>query len=190
VTTQSPKELRQILSQKAKPIDFPLTPQVRYFIVDMKKYYRLMNKPVGLAAPQVGKPWRIIIIEITEEMKKYRDNVFKLLPLTAMINPSYTPIHPPRKYKDWEGCFSVPDKMGEITRYFAIRYQYFDENGYKVIGSARGLLARVIQHEVDHLNGILFPKRATKGDRYGAYERLIKIRMRELKRSRETKDKK
>jgi len=74
--------------------------------------------------------------------------------------------------------------MGEVTRLFAILYQYYDENGYKVIGSARGLLARVIQHEIDHLNGILYPSRVSKGHRFGDFNRLIKIRMRELKESR------
>jgi len=173
-----------VLRQRASAIKFPLTPEQRYFVSDMKLYFNSIETPVGLAAPQLGKSWRIIIVQIIEKFEKYRNDVFTLLPPTIMINPSYTSIKSKGEKQGWEGCFSVPDKMGEVSRYFAIKYQYQDEQGKRIIGTAKGLLARVLQHEIDHLNGVLYFDHVTKADRFGSYKELIKVRMRELEQSR------
>ncbi len=78
------------------------------------------------------------------------------MPLTVLLNPGYTPITTAGKTKDWEACYSVPDKMGEVYRYTEIDFHGFTETGERIQRSARGLLARIIQHEVGHINGELY----------------------------------
>lgn len=174
----------EVLRNRTKDLQFPLDPKInkfieefKYFFADMKSPY---GKPAGLAAPQVGHSLRIMIIQVPEEAKAIRKDVFEVLPPTVLINPFYEPIVAEGKNKDWEGCYSVPDKMGEVYRYTAINYQAFLPNGEKFAGLARGFLARLFQHETGHLNGELYTDLIGSDCRFGSIEEMMPIRKQEL----------
>ncbi|MDQ8039682.1 MAG: peptide deformylase [Rickettsiella sp.] len=149
-----------VLRKSAEPVLFPLDNKTKEFIETFKTFFAGLKspygKPAGLAAPQVGYSLRIIIIQIPPEAKEKRKDVYDTLPPTVLINPTYVPIINAGESKDWEGCFSVPDKMGEVYRYKQIRYEAFKVDGKKITGVAKGFLARLLQHEIGHLNGELY----------------------------------
>ncbi|MBU0636691.1 MAG: peptide deformylase [Patescibacteria group bacterium] len=108
---------------------------------------------VGLAAPQIGKNIQLIVLHTQNGQLNFLN--------PKIIKKSWT------KILDNEGCLSVPEIYSQVKRYKNITCQYFDETGKKLILNAEGLLARVIQHEIDHLNGILFIDKAIKAKNYG-----------------------
>jgi len=110
---------------------------------------------VGLAANQIGINQRIIILEVNHN-PRYPEKAN--IPLMVLINPKISIIDT-RMEKDIEGCLSVPDVRAEILRYKTIKYQAYDKFGNFFSASADDFLARIIQHEIDHLDGILFPQR-------------------------------
>ena len=174
-----------VLRNSAKTVLFPLSQEIKIFIASLKDFVKALKsphgKPAGLAATQVGEPLRIFAMQIPEEAKQIRKDVYDIFPLTVWINPSYFPIESEDKILDWEGCYSVPDKMGEVYRYKAVRYEAYLENGEKVSGVARGLMARIIQHEVGHLNGELYVDLLKENCRFGSLEAMWEIRQREMK---------
>jgi len=124
------------------------------FIYDMVDTLR--SKPgLGLAAPQVGKNIRLIIIESNGYQDENGNTISETIPLMVLINPEIIKFSRDKVEMD-EGCFSVPDLFGLVTRPKKIKLIALDINGRKVQLNASGLLARVIQHEIDHLDGILF----------------------------------
>ena len=175
----------QVLRQGAQEIEFPLSQSVQQVIDDMKTFIENLSssfgKPAGLAAPQVGHSLRIIFYQIPPEAKNIRKDVDITVPLTVLINPSYTPIEAAGKSIDWEACYSVPDKMGEVYRYNAIQYQAYTLEGDKIAAIARGFQARVIQHEVGHLNGQLYTDLLMKNARFGPIDVMLAIRKAELR---------
>ncbi len=120
-------------------------PKMKEFIEDMKRTM-LEKDGIGLAAPQVAKNIRLVVVNT-------KDGVLSL------INPE---IKKRSFMKDWEqeGCLSVPDIFGEVKRNKKIVCHYVDNNGNQIKLKAKGLLARVIQHEIDHLDGVLFIDKA------------------------------
>jgi peptide deformylase len=110
------------------------------------------NIGVGIAAPQIGISDRIVVIEI-QENKRYPNA--KKMPLTVMINPEIT-IVDQEKEDGFEGCLSVPGIRAIVPRYKKIKIDYLSQNGEKEMMFLEGFPARVAQHEVDHLNGIVF----------------------------------
>lgn len=173
-----------ILKHKAKTVTFPLSIEVKNFIDEMKNFIINLpspyGKPAGLAAPQLGKSLRIIFIQVPEEAKKARKNVLQTMPLTLLINPTYTPISEKVDSKDWEACYSAPDLMGEVWRYNEINYNYYDIEGNLIKNKAKGFLARLIQHEIDHLNGRLYLDLIQEDCRLGPLEAMMEIRKKEL----------
>jgi len=169
-----------VLRHKAQAVTFPLSEEVKQVIDDLKQSIAKLENAVGLAAPQIGHAWQVALLQIPAAAAKLRKWVEDIVPLTVMINPIFTPDIQAGQIKDWEGCFSVPDKMGEVRRFHAIDYQYFAEDGKKIQGRARGLLARVIQHEVGHLRGQLFFDLLTQDCRFGSVTELLPIRLKEL----------
>lgn len=167
------------LRTPAKTIKFPLDSQTQQFIQDLQVFFRDLDSPLGspagLAAPQVGHALSIIIIQIPESAKARRKDVYDVVPLTVLVNPSYTPIEAAGESKDWEGCFSVPDKMGEVYRYNEIHYIAYTPEGKKISAVARGFLARLIQHEIDHLNAELYIDRLRPDCRYDSVENVKKM---------------
>ena len=110
---------------------------------------------VGLAAPQIGYNDRVIIFGF-DENPRYPNE--KPVPFTVLINPSFEPISE-EKNSGWEGCLSIPGLRGKVDRYTEIKYFGYDLTGKQIKGTASHFHARVIQHECDHLDGILFLQR-------------------------------
>lgn len=173
-----------VLRERAKEVQFPLDAKTKSFLEDFQKFFADLKspfgKPAGLAAPQIGTSLRVFMVQIPEEAKQIRKDVHDVVPPTVFINLTYTPIESEGKYKDWEGCFSVNDKMGEVYRYNAIQYEAYTVDGKKISGTARGLFARVLQHETDHLNGQLFIDYKNADCRVGSFDEMMKIRKAEM----------
>lgn len=144
-----------ILEKPADLVTFPLDNETKSLIKDMKQTVK--DKGVGLAAPQVGVSKQICIIHLIEEIlhkgEKPRDIV--------MINPKIT-FFSQLESLMVEGCLSFPDQYYEIWRPSNITVEYYDENGKKIIYKAKDWPARIIQHEVDHLNGNIFINKGGK----------------------------
>ncbi len=123
----------------------------------------------GLAAPQIGVMQRVVIFGY-ERNPRYPDA--PPVPETVLINPEIEPLGDVRE-DGWEGCLSVPGMRGVVSRYRDIRYRGFDQHGNPIEREASGFHARVVQHECDHLDGILYPFRITDLRNFGYLDTLI-----------------
>jgi peptide deformylase len=132
------------------------TPQLKAIIEDMIDTKNSIVSAVGIAAVQIGVLKRIAIIGFGENNPRYAD--IGSWPQTVLINPSYEAVGE-EVYALNEGCLSVPEKRGMVTRPKHLKYKYQDETGAVISGETDSFFARVLQHEVDHMNGILFPMR-------------------------------
>jgi peptide deformylase len=167
-----------ILTQPSAEVSFPLTQEERGFIGELKER-SLGLGGVGLAAPQLGIHKRIIIININKQASLMRNNAEVVEP-TILINPTYTPAQDAIKLADWEGCFSVRETYGKVPRYNKINYRAQTETGEIISGKAEGFTARVLQHEIDHINGILMTDRLTSDCLYGHPDHMLPIRISEF----------
>ncbi|WP_454785262.1 peptide deformylase [Legionella sp. WA2024007413] len=184
VTVEQP-EYRQVLKNKAHEVLFPLSQADKELIAAMKsKLYELGG--VGLAAPQVNFPRRIIAVYIPEEATLLRDNVNKFYPMHIMINPSYEPASDSVMHHDFEGCYSVSSKSGKVPRYEKIILSYYDESGQFHQSIEEGFYARVLQHEIDHLNGFLILDRLTPDCIQGSLEEMMALRRESLSPEKRT----
>ena len=109
----------------------------------------------GLAAPQIGVGLQVVVFGV-EKNARYPDAA--PVPYTVLINPVLTPLGEEME-EDWEGCLSVPGMRGLVPRYAHLRYEGHDEHGVRIERTVSGFHARVVQHECDHLAGILYPMR-------------------------------
>jgi peptide deformylase len=132
------------------------SPEIQELIDDLIDTKRATNG-AGIAANQVGEPVRVAIVEVEEGNPRYPYK--PPVPLTVMINPSLTPAGD-ETIEINEGCLSVPDLRGSLARHLAVRVRYLDREGAEHEEVKRGLTAGTFQHEVDHLDGILFVDRA------------------------------
>lgn len=146
-----------VLKTPTEVIVFPLDDETWEVIRSLEAKFDQEDNCAGLAAPQIGYHKRIIVLalEEDEDLKKHRRDFSDTLPKSIWINPSFKPLSQ-EKTTDWEACFSVNDLVGRVSRFTEIAYEAWTPEGKKVKGKAKGLLARLIQHEIDHLNGILF----------------------------------
>jgi peptide deformylase len=124
----------------------------------------------GIAAPQIGVNLRVVIFGY-EENQRYPDE--DAIPQTVLINPVITTIGDEME-EGWEGCLSVPGLRGLVPRFSHIRYQGFDQFGHPIDREVDGFHARVVQHECDHLDGILYPQRIEDMSYFGFCEELEK----------------
>jgi peptide deformylase len=132
------------------------TPEVQQFIDDLVATMRHANG-AGLAATQVLYPKRIVAIEVKDNPRyPYKPNI----PLTILVNPVVEPISEER-FDNYEGCLSVPNLRGLVSRYAEVRVTGWDRNGEPIERIVRGLSAGTYQHEVDHLDGLVFVDRVT-----------------------------
>jgi len=168
-----------VLLNPAQEITFPLTQEIRDFIADFLHTYDNTENRVGLAAPQVGKPYRIFIADTDERIKQYRDDVTELLPLTVFINPSYEGIGEDKR-ADWEGCLSVRDTVGQVYRYTRIMFRYYNEEGQLIEREYTDFLARLLQHETDHVGGVLCRSKYAPDKPQGTFEEIRAIRDKEI----------
>jgi peptide deformylase len=130
------------------------TIELHTLLDDMRDTMRAMQG-VGLAAPQIGVNLRVVIFEVSQN-PRYPDA--EAVPQTVLINPVIIPLSDAME-DGWEGCLSVPGMRGLVPRYTHLRYQGQDEYGALVDRTVSGFHARVVQHECDHLDGILYPMR-------------------------------
>ena len=142
------------LLEKSLPVEAFGTPQLRELVADMRDTMAHLNG-AGLAAPQIGVPLRLVIFGVTRNLR-YPDA--EEVPDTVLANPIITPIGEDVE-EAWEGCLSVPGMRGVVPRFKRVRYRGFDEFGTPIDRSVEGFHARVVQHECDHLDGILYPMR-------------------------------
>ena len=151
-----------ILKGVAQKVAEPKSSEIHNLIRDMLETMEDAGG-VGLAAPQVHVPLRLVIFEIPLTAQEAEDETPRQTSTQILINPIITPLS---KETDlgWEGCLSVPELRGAVPRFRHIRYQGVDETGDKVDREVQDFHARVVQHECDHLDGILYPMRMTKLD--------------------------
>lgn len=153
----------KILREKAKRINDPKSSEIKVLIKKMAEAMFAEPDGIGIAAPQVGFGLRIFLV--AKDILRKR----KIADFLVFINPIIKNTSS-KKGKDVEGCLSVRGYYGEVARPEKITVEYFDESGKKHIRGASGLFARVIQHELDHLEGILFTDKAKN------IEKLLDIR--------------
>jgi peptide deformylase len=142
-----------LLRQVAAPVT-RFDGELAALLQDMDDTMRALNG-AGIAAPQIGVSARVVIFELKDNPRYPH---LKPVPYTVLVNPELTPLGT-EEDEGWEGCLSVPGMRGLVPRYRALRYRGFDAHGQPFERSVDGFHARVVQHEVDHLDGILFPQR-------------------------------
>jgi peptide deformylase len=140
------------LFEVAKPVTAFDTPQLHELVQDMHHTMEALNG-AGLAAPQIGVGLQVVIFGVTRN-PRYPDA--EEVPYTVLINPKIASLDREME-EDWEGCLSVPGMRGLVPRYKHLRYQGYDQYGKTIERSVSGFHARVVQHECDHLQGILYP---------------------------------
>lgn len=156
------------LLRVAEPVEQFDTPQLHQLVADMFETMR-DAQGAGLAAPQIGVSERVVIFGF-DVNARYPDA--EAVPETVLINPVITPIDE-RIEEGWEGCLSVPGMRGVVPRHAKIRYRGFDPYGAPIDRIAEGFHARVVQHECDHLDGVLYPMRIEDFSRFGFIEELF-----------------
>lgn len=156
------------LWQRAEPVSQFDTPQLRALLTDMRDTMQALNG-AGLAAPQIGVSLRVVIFGV-EHNDRYPEA--ESVPETVLINPVITALGSVIE-EDWEGCLSVPGMRGLVPRFAHIRYQGQDEYGSLIDRTVSGFHARVVQHECDHLDGILYPMRIKDMKQFGYSEELF-----------------
>jgi peptide deformylase len=152
----------------SEPVTAFGTPELANLLADMQDTMRDLNG-AGLAAPQIGVGLRVVIFGF-EQNQRYPDE--ESIPLTVLINPVLTPIGDGLE-EGWEGCLSVPGMRGLVPRYRELRYTGFDAAGAPIDRTVKDFHARVVQHEVDHLDGILYPRRIRDLTQFGFNEALF-----------------
>jgi peptide deformylase len=144
------------------------TPELAELLADMRDTMQELNG-AGLAAPQIGVGARVVIFGL-EHNPRYPEA--ESVPFTVLINPELTPIGEIQD-EGWEGCLSVPGMRGLVPRYRELRYTGFDETGQPIDRTVKDFHARVVQHEVDHLDGVLYPRRIRDLAKFGFSEALF-----------------
>ena len=151
------------LFEPSKKVERFDTPELRDLLTDMADTMLAANG-AGIAAPQIGVNLQVVIFGSDQVNPRYPDA--PTVPRTVLINPVITPLTEETE-ESWEGCLSGPGMRGVVPRTLRIRYTGCDETGNPIDREAEGFHARVVQHECDHLWGILFPMRIRDMSRFG-----------------------
>lgn len=157
------------LNRVAQPVLRFNTPELHQLIVDMQDTMRAADG-AGLAAPQIGVDLQVVIFGSGETNPRYP--LEEPVPETILINPVITALGDDEEL-GWEGCLSVPGMRGEVPRLKHIRYSGFDANGNVIDRTASNFHARVVQHECDHLFGVLYPSKIRDFTKFGFVETLF-----------------
>ncbi|MBI2707611.1 MAG: peptide deformylase [Proteobacteria bacterium] len=157
ILNDSNQESIDTLRALAEPLTFPLSQEDKKFIQILSDKFDAENNCAGLAAPQIGFRKQIIVFAVSDDpnLKKWRPDLIQTMPKTIWINPTYEAVGE-ETHTDYEGCFSVNHVTGPVARFRKIRYSAYTLEGIHVEGTAEGFLARIIQHEIDHLHGHCF----------------------------------
>ncbi len=150
------------------PVEEFATPALEALLTDMRDTMRDLNG-AGLAAPQIGVGLRVVIFGL-DFNPRYPDA--EPVPYTVLINPTLTPLGEVQD-EGWEGCLSVPGMRGLVPRYRELRYTGQDSAGNPIDRTVKDFHARVVQHEVDHLDGILYPRRIRDLTKFGFSDALF-----------------
>jgi len=156
------------LLEVSRPVTRFGTPELRELLVDMRDTMAHLDG-AGLAAPQIGVLLRVVIFGVTANP---RYPGVEAVPETVLINPRLQPLGEEME-EGWEGCLSVPGMRGLVPRYTRLRYSGVDEEGRPFEREAQSFHARVVQHEVDHLDGILYPRRIRDLTKFGFSDALF-----------------
>lgn len=160
------------LWQVARPVTEFDTPELHALIGDMFDTMHAANG-AGLAAPQIGVPLRLVIFGYADpQTRNPRYPDAPPVPQTILINPELTPLSDVME-EGWEGCLSVPGLRGVVPRHATLRYTGYDALGNPIDRTVDSFHARVVQHECDHLDGILYPMRIRDFSRFGYTEVLF-----------------
>src|SRR5271155_870864 len=156
------------LLQVSEPVRNFNSPQLQELLADMQETMTAAQG-AGLAAPQIGVPQRVVIFGGAPS-RRYPDA--DAVPYTVLINPVLEPLGD-LVAEDWEGCLSVPGMRGLVPRFQRLRYRGSDQFGQPLDRNVEGFHARVVQHEVDHLDGVLYPMRIEDMRSFGFVEELF-----------------
>jgi peptide deformylase len=156
-----------VLRQIAAPVE-RFDQELEALIADMDETMRSLSG-AGIAAPQVGVSQRVVIFEMKENPRYPH---VAPVPYTVLVNPELTPLGDEQD-EGWEGCLSVPGMRGLVPRFHRLRYRGFDHRGEPIDRTVEGFHARVVQHEVDHLDGILYPQRVRDLRNFGFEDVLL-----------------
>jgi peptide deformylase len=157
-----------VLLQVAEPVRKFDTPELRDLLVDMHDTMQSLNG-AGLAAPQIGVSQQVVIFGVGSNPRYPQAEE---VPYTVLINPQLEKVDEETE-EGWEGCLSVPGMRGLVPRYKKLRYRGFDRYGKPIDRTVENFHARVVQHEVDHLLGILYPMRIKDLRQFGFSEALF-----------------
>ncbi len=161
-----------VLGRPAEPVADPTAPEIMRLVADMAETLADADG-AGLAAPQVHVPLRLVMFRIPREREECGPDEDEV-PLTILINPEIEPLSDETAL-GWEGCLSLPGMLGEVPRHVQIRYRGLGIDGAPVEREASGYHARVVQHECDHLDGILYPMRMDDLSRFGFVEEMRRL---------------
>jgi peptide deformylase len=150
------------LLERSREVERFGTKELQELLADMRDTMREADG-AGLAAPQIGVLLRVVIFGV-EANPRYPDA--ESVPYTELVNPVLTPLSDEEE-EGWEGCLSVPGFRGAVPRYTRLRYEGFDPLGNPIRRDVSGFHARVVQHETDHLDGILYPQRIRDMRKFG-----------------------
>ncbi len=168
-----------ILQKKCDEIDIKnINREILDIIEDLKATLEF-GTGLGIAAPQIGVNKRIIVVGAKKENIKYNDA--EEIPITAMINPIWKKISEDTDIQ-YEGCMSVPVIRGKVERYKNIELTYFNENGEKIVRQVDGFFARLVQHECDHLDGIVFLEKVKEHNGFATVDSINKYNLRDKER--------
>ncbi len=168
-----------ILSTKCREVDIKnINQEILKEIEDLKETLNY-TEGFGIAAPQAGIDRRIVIIQVDKEKCTYKD--CEEIPTTVMINPTWRNISEEIE-SEFEGCLSVPSIRGKVERYTKIEVTYYNEKGERVIKQVKGFTARDIQHECDHLDGIVFLEKVKEHNGFATKEMINKFNLKEEKK--------
>lgn len=156
------------LLQKSLPVAQFGTPELAALLEDMRDTMAHLHG-AGLAAPQIGINLRVVIFGVHANPRYPQ---VEEVPDTVLINPLLEPLAADQE-EDWEGCLSVPGMRGMVPRFQHLRYAGFDEHGQPFERVVDGFHARVVQHECDHLDGILYPMRLRDFSKFGFNDALF-----------------
>ncbi len=158
-----------VLLQRAEPVADPTAPEIRRLVADMIETMEDASG-AGLAAPQVHVPLRLFVFRVNAERASGDPLV---LPVPMVINPAIELIEGDRRLR-WEGCLSIPGLRAAVPRAWSVRYSGVDTDNNPVGGTVTGFHAGVVQHEYDHLDGILYPMRMQDFSLFGFNEELAR----------------
>jgi peptide deformylase len=154
-----------VLLQRAAEVENPA--DVQDLIEDMAETL-IDSGGIGLAAPQIHESLRVILVSVPAGRATDAEDE---TPITALINPVLSPVGQDQEF-GWEGCLSIPGLRGAVPRFSRVAFTALGPDGAPIQGEAHGLMARVLQHEVDHLDGILYPMRMRDHSQFGFDEEI------------------